>query len=107
MFIIIFQRVNFLRRTFDPRLLGALLMPLRRRGAAAATGIRRPRAAPGPSERLERVKGIEPSSSAWKAVALPLSYTRICRAQASFLYTGSSLPATAGSARQALGARVA
>jgi hypothetical protein len=26
---------------------------------------------------LERVKGIEPSSSAWKAVALPLSYTRI------------------------------
>jgi hypothetical protein len=29
----------------------------------------------GPS--LERVKGIEPSSSAWKAVALPLSYTRV------------------------------
>src|SRR5262249_31931911 len=28
--------------------------------------------------RLERVKGIEPSSSAWKAVALPLSYTRTC-----------------------------
>ena len=27
-------------------------------------------------KRLERVKGIEPSSSAWKAVALPLSYTR-------------------------------
>src|SRR5690606_7279287 len=26
---------------------------------------------------LERVKGIEPSSSAWKAVALPLSYTRL------------------------------
>src|SRR6476646_7364152 len=26
---------------------------------------------------LERVKGIEPSSSSWKAVALPLSYTRI------------------------------
>ena len=26
--------------------------------------------------KLERVKGIEPSSSAWKAVALPLSYTR-------------------------------
>jgi Meiotically Up-regulated Gene 113 (MUG113) protein len=25
---------------------------------------------------MERVKGIEPSSSAWKAVALPLSYTR-------------------------------
>tara|TARA_X000001036_G_scaffold322525_1_gene300980 strand:- start:914 stop:1048 length:135 start_codon:yes stop_codon:yes gene_type:complete len=26
---------------------------------------------------MERVKGIEPSSSAWKAVALPLSYTRL------------------------------
>jgi hypothetical protein len=26
--------------------------------------------------KVERVKGIEPSSSAWKAVALPLSYTR-------------------------------
>src|SRR5690349_10717523 len=26
--------------------------------------------------KLERVNGIEPSSSAWKAVALPLSYTR-------------------------------
>ena len=27
-------------------------------------------------EGLERVKGIEPSYSAWKAAALPLSYTR-------------------------------
>jgi hypothetical protein len=25
---------------------------------------------------LERVAGIEPASSAWKAVTLPLSYTR-------------------------------
>ena len=25
---------------------------------------------------LERVKGIEPSYSAWEAAALPLSYTR-------------------------------
>jgi hypothetical protein len=32
-----------------------------------------------PLKTLERVKGIEPSSSAWKAVALPLSYTRIGR----------------------------
>ena len=31
---------------------------------------------PKPLKTLERVKGIEPSSSAWKAVALPLSYTR-------------------------------
>ena len=28
-------------------------------------------------QRLERVKGIEPSYSAWKAAALPLSYTRL------------------------------
>jgi hypothetical protein len=28
------------------------------------------------SKTLERVKGIEPSYSAWKAAALPLSYTR-------------------------------
>ncbi len=27
---------------------------------------------------LERVKGIEPSSSAWKAEVLPLNYTRRC-----------------------------
>jgi hypothetical protein len=31
---------------------------------------------------VERVKGIEPSSSAWKAVALPLSYTRISQENA-------------------------
>src|SRR4029434_7295545 len=28
---------------------------------------------------MERLKGIEPSSSAWKAVALPLSYTRLLK----------------------------
>ena len=27
-------------------------------------------------EKLERVAGIEPAYSAWKAAALPLSYTR-------------------------------
>jgi hypothetical protein len=32
--------------------------------------------------RLERVKGIEPSYSAWKAAALPLSYTRLAEAAA-------------------------
>jgi hypothetical protein len=30
-----------------------------------------------PLKTLERVKGIEPSYSAWKAAALPLSYTRL------------------------------
>src|SRR6476619_8504108 len=29
-----------------------------------------------PLKKMERVKGIEPSYSAWKAAALPLSYTR-------------------------------
>lgn len=29
------------------------------------------------SDRLERVAGIEPAYSAWKAAALPLSYTRL------------------------------
>ena len=29
---------------------------------------------------MERVKGIEPSQSAWKAGALPLSYTRMLNA---------------------------
>ena len=28
---------------------------------------------------MERVKGIEPSSVAWEATALPLSYTRVGR----------------------------
>jgi hypothetical protein len=31
-------------------------------------------------QRLERVEGIEPSYSAWKAAALPLSYTRAAAA---------------------------
>src|SRR5262245_5158241 len=42
-------------------------------------------------EDLERVKGIEPSSSAWKAVALPLSYTRT----RSSLHTKDRRPALA------------
>jgi DNA topoisomerase IB len=28
-------------------------------------------------ERLERVKGIEPSCAAWEAAVLPLNYTRL------------------------------
>ena len=34
---------------------------------------------------LERVKGIEPSYSAWKAAALPLSYTRSAPTQRALL----------------------
>src|SRR5215213_10357299 len=40
---------------------------------------------------LERVRGIEPPSSAWKAVALPLSYTRLNPDIFRFL-TGSASP---------------
>src|ERR1700757_697004 len=32
------------------------------------------------TESLERVAGIEPASSAWKAAALPLCYTRLAKA---------------------------
>src|SRR5664279_3631564 len=46
---------------------------LRRATFAIQAGL--PTEAP-QARRLERVNGIEPSSSAWKAVALPLSYTR-------------------------------
>jgi hypothetical protein len=47
---------------------------------AAAHRIRAERAgyaAANALKKLERVKGIEPSYSAWKAAALPLSYTRV------------------------------
>jgi hypothetical protein len=37
------------------------------------------------SKKVERVKGIEPSSSVWKTVALPLSYTRILGVRADTL----------------------
>jgi hypothetical protein len=40
---------------------------------------------------LERVKGIEPSYSAWKAAALPLSYTR---ARRTICYGGKAIATT-------------
>ena len=46
---------------------------------------------------LERVKGIEPSYSAWKAAALPLSYTRVAADQLSRPSRGLNLP-SAGTA---------
>ena len=42
---------------------------------------------------LERVKGIEPSYSAWKAAALPLSYTRA----PGMTYHAMPMASTAGS----------
>ena len=35
---------------------------------------------------MERVKGIEPSQPAWKAGALPLSYTRIIKLPICYKY---------------------
>ena len=50
------------------------------RARDAAGSVRRSRASLEPLVfALERVKGIEPSYSAWKAAALPLSYTREAR----------------------------
>jgi hypothetical protein len=69
-------RSNFaLPMFFLFRLYSALAISLRR--VSGSTGFI---SLPGFARRgLERVKGIEPSSSAWKAVALPLSYTRLIR----------------------------
>src|SRR5262245_27269093 len=46
------------------------------RASARQVGLRRGSLLSLRERRLERVKGIEPSYSAWKAAALPLSYTR-------------------------------
>lgn len=46
-------------RSFLRQILSLLRLPLRHSG-----------------RKMERAKGIEPSSSAWKADALPLSYAR-------------------------------
>ncbi len=43
---------------------------------------------------MERVKGIEPSSSAWKAEVLPLNYTRM-RYKIIMLYNTRTLSHTA------------
>ena len=36
-------------------------------------------------DKLERVKGIEPSYEAWEAAVLPLNYTRMCHILRVFL----------------------
>ena len=41
------------------------------------SGVRSNQLSYRPTKIMERVKGIEPSSSAWKAEVLPLNYTRI------------------------------
>ena len=51
---------------------------MRGRDAGQAAGLLRRLVLNAKSRRkLERVEGIEPSYSAWKAAALPLSYTRV------------------------------
>jgi hypothetical protein len=53
-------------------------------------------------KRLERVNGIEPSSSAWKAVALPLSYTRNYRGPATAAHQAAQAAPKITPALQAL-----
>lgn len=43
---------------------------------------------------MERVKGIEPSSVAWEATALPLSYTRMVRRNSMRLGPGNATGGT-------------
>ena len=47
---------------------------------------------------MERVKGIEPSYSAWKAAALPLSYTRALLEHDLYRKTGTHPASSAGQA---------
>jgi hypothetical protein len=39
---------------------------------------------------LERVMGIEPTSSAWKAEVLPLNYTRLVQTHHPYIRSGAS-----------------
>ncbi len=67
-------------RTFDQELRRLLLCPLSYGGSAAnRTGVS-----------AERVKGVEPSPPAWKAGALPLSYTRAYEPHITWLGGGSN-----------------
>jgi hypothetical protein len=56
--------------------------------------------------KLERVKGIEPSYSAWKAAALPLSYTRTALPAPALIWHSRPQKATAFRAMLASGAAV-
>src|SRR5262249_41012436 len=75
--------IEAVRNTDKARLQGRRKMRYgNESGASVSTQQPRSVSTPGvsgakPLKSLERVKGIEPSSSAWKAVALPLSYTRV------------------------------
>src|SRR5579885_69336 len=52
---------------------------------------------------MERVKGIEPSYSAWKAAALPLSYTRNFKGLSDFQSPRRVLAATEAGTRRERG----
>ena len=45
---------------------------------------------------MKRVEGIEPSSLAWKAIALPLSYTRVGFTRVCYRSLRDSEPGTLG-----------
>ena len=64
-----------MHRRFASALDGRNQTPFRIGGVISAAP-HRPLQPAMPGQELERVEGIEPSSSVWKTVALPLSYTR-------------------------------
>ena len=85
-----------MRRGLGGRALKSAALSRRGRGSVGRVGVRsvekRKRwvgvtlSGEGVEDQLrpgKRVEGIEPSSLAWKAIALPLSYTRVygCRAE--------------------------
>src|SRR6266480_3805014 len=66
-----------IRFYFPPQAAGAVAP--KKLSSAPQSGVR---VTPKAARNLgQRVKGIEPSSVAWKATALPLSYTRVRTAQ--------------------------
>ena len=68
---------SLIRFHFPPQAAGAVAPKKTFLSAAKGKGVT-PKAA---RNLGQRVKGIEPSSVAWKATALPLSYTRMRAAQ--------------------------
>ena len=68
-------------------------------GAAAAQLLKTFAAPHRPVFGLERVMGIEPTFSAWKADILPLNYTRASRARAAFCQLSNSSTEAEGLSR--------
>ena len=75
---------SYLTRVHKWRNIAAKFIVRRREGEARLSGMTRIKGRT--TAILERVKGIEPSSLAWEAKALPLSYTRMSQNYRNALY---------------------